>query len=80
MMWVQITDCGLYQNDLALIVESPRQGDVITLTVVPCFNQNERKRRKKDTRPSPVLLNAESLAHLPFKDNFHKSGVTKIPS
>ena len=72
--WVQITGCSLYQNDLALVVESPRQGDIITLAVVPCFNQNERKRRQKGTRPSSVLLNAKSLAHLPFKDNFHRSG------
>ena len=75
-MWVQITDHGLHQNDLALVVESPRQGYVVTLAVVPPFNQNKRKRRQKGTRPSPV--NTESLAHLPFKDNFHRSGSRKF--
>ena len=72
--WVKITDRGLYQNDLALVVESPRQGDVVTLAVVPLFGKNERKRKRKGTRPNPVLLDTETLAQLPFKVNFHRSG------
>ena len=78
--WVKITDSGLYQNDLALVVESSRQGDLVTLAVVPRFIQNERKRRRKGTRPSPVRLGAESLARLPFKENFHRSGSRRFHS
>ena len=70
--WVKITDRGLYQNDLALVVESPRQGDVVTLAVVPRFTRNKRKR--KGTSPSPVLLDTETLAQLPFKENFTDLG------
>jgi ribosomal protein L24 len=76
--WVKITDRGLYQNDLALVVESPRQGDVVTLAVVPRFTRNKRKR--KGTRPSPVLLDTETLAQLPFKENFHRFGSRKFHS
>ena len=76
--WVKITNSGLYKNDLVLVVESPRQGDVMTLAVIPCFNQNERKWKWKSTRPNPVLLNTESLDHLPFKDNFHRLGSWKF--
>ena len=78
--WVRITDRGLYQNDLALVVESPRQGDLITLAVVPRFDQNEKKRRRKGTRPSPVLLDAESLAQLPFENDFYRSGSRRFHS
>lgn len=72
--WVKITDRGLYYNDLALVVESPRHGDLVTLAVVPRFSPNGRKRRRKGTRPGPVLLDAKSLSRLSFKENFYRSG------
>jgi transcription antitermination factor NusG len=75
--WVRIVDRGLYYNDLALVV-SPRQGDLVTLAVVPRFSQNERKRRRKGTRLGPARLDAESLARLPFKENFYRSGLRKF--
>ena len=71
---------SIYQNDLALVVESSRQGDLVTLAVVPCFSQNKRKRRRRGTRPSSGLLDAESLAQLPFKDNFYISGSRRFNS
>ena len=78
--WVKITECGLYSNDLALVVESPSQGDIVTLVVVPRFSQNEKKRKQKGMRPSPVHLDAESLARLPFKENFYRSGSRRFHS
>jgi ribosomal protein L24 len=77
--WVKITDRGLYRNDLAFVVES-MEGDVVTLAVVPRFNQNQRKRKRKGMRPSPALLDAETLAQLPFKEHFHRSGSRKFHS
>lgn len=78
--WIKITDRGLYQNDLALVVESPREGDVVTLAVVPRFSQNQRKRRRKGTRPNPMRLNAESLARLQFRENFYRLGSRRFHS
>lgn len=76
--WVKITDRGLYKNDLALVVESPSQGDVVTLAVVPRFSQNSKKRKRRGTKPDPVRLDPESLAQLPFKENFHRSGLRRF--
>lgn len=76
--WVKITDRGLYKNDLALVVESPSQGDVVTLAVVPRFSQNSKKTKRRGTKPDPVRLDPESLAQLPFKENFHRSGLRRF--
>ena len=78
--WVRITNSGLYQNDLALVVESPKQGDLVTLAVVPRFSDNERKRRRRGTRPGPARLDEGSLARLQFKDNFYRSGSRRFHS
>ena len=94
--WVRIIPAGIYKGDLALVVFTPREGDVVSIAVVPRFNVSQNKKRKASglfarAAPPPALLDPEFLAKFPPNENnihaigtrmFHRTGleVLKAPT
>jgi ribosomal protein L24 len=77
--WVRIVSAGIYKGDLGLVVSSPREGDVVLITVVPRFDViRKRKRKARElfarAAPAPALLDAAYLAKFPLQSNIHTIG------
>jgi ribosomal protein L24 len=87
--WVRIIPAGIYKGDLALVVFRPKEGDVVSITVVPRFDISQSKKRKGSglfarVAPAPALLDPEFLAKFPLNENnihpvgsrmFHRTGL-----
>ena len=87
--WVRIIPACLYKGDLALVVFTPSEGDVVSITVVPRFDISQNKKRKAHglfarAGPAPALLDPEFLAKFPLNENnihpigsrmFHRTGL-----
>jgi ribosomal protein L24 len=89
--WVRILPACLYKDNLALVVSTPREGDVVSITVVPRFDVSQNKKRKSSgllakaaSAPPAALLDREFLAKFPPNEYnihcigsrlFHRSGL-----
>ena len=89
--WVRIIPACIYKDNLALVVFTPREGDVVSLTVVPRFDVSQNKKRKSSglfaraaSAPPAALLDPEFLAKFPPNENnihpigsrmFHRTGL-----
>ena len=74
--WVRIKQAGKYKGDLALILYTPSEGDIVTIAVVPRFNALQTKKRKgKRPVSAPALLDPKILAKFPPNEkNIHLIG------
>ena len=67
--WVRITQAGLYKGDLSLVNHMPSEGDIISIAVVPRYNDSQSKKRK-GSRVAPALLDRKFfLKYPPNEDN-----------
>ena len=89
--WVRIIPAGIYKGDLALVVFTPREGDVVSIAVVPRLDISQNKKRKSggllaraSSAPPAALLDAAYLAKFPPNENnihpigfrmFHRTGL-----
>ena len=89
--WVRIIQAGIYKGDLALVLFTPNEGDVVLIVVVPRFNVSEFQNKKRKgsgllarAAPAPALLDPTFLANFPLNENnihsigsrvFHRSGL-----
>lgn len=44
--WVRIIQAGIYKGDLALVLFKPREGDIVSIAVIPRFDVSQSKKRK----------------------------------
>jgi ribosomal protein L24 len=73
--WVRIIPAGIYKGDLALVVITPSEGDVVNIVVVPRLDVSQNKKRKYNglfarAASAPALLDPEFLAKFPPNENF----------
>ena len=87
--WVRIIQSGKYKGNLALVVLTPSEGDIVSVAVVPSFEVSKNKKRKINgllARAAPVsaLLDSKIVAKFPSNDNntfligtrmFHRTGL-----
>ena len=84
--WVRIIPSCIYKDDLALVVPSPSEGDVVSITLVPRFDVSQNKKRKSNgllaraaSAPPAALLDPEFLAKFPpNENNIHSIGPRKF--
>src|SRR5882762_5226840 len=82
--WVRIIQPGIYKADLGLVLFTPCEGDIVTITVVPRFNVSQNKKRKGSgllarAAPPQALLDLKFTAKFPpDKDNIHSIGSRKF--
>lgn len=72
--WVRIIQAGIYKGDLALVVLTPDQGDIVSIAVVPRFDISRNKKRKSSgllsrAVPAPALLDPVFLGKFPPNEN-----------
>ena len=73
--WVRIIQAGIYKGDLALVLLTPSEGDIVPIVVVPRFDVSQNKKRKGNGLPAPALLDPTYVAKFPSdKDNLHIIG------
>ena len=78
--WVRIIQACIYKDDLALVLSTPREGDVVSIAVVPRFNISQNKKRKGGelfarAAPAAALLDKIFLGKFPpNKNNIHVIG------
>jgi hypothetical protein len=87
--WVRITQAGIYKGDVALVLLTPSEGDIVSITVVPRFNISQNRKRKGSglrarAVSEPVLLDPKIAAKFPPDENnihfigsrmFHRIGL-----
>lgn len=87
--WVRIIQAGIYKGDLALVLFTPSEGDIVPIVVVPRFDISQNKKRKSTgllarTAPAPALLDQKTLVKFPSNENhvhfigtrmFHRTGL-----
>lgn len=78
--WVRIRQACIYKGDLALVLFTPSEGDIVTIVVVPRFSVSQSKKRKSNglfarAAPAPALLDPRIVAKFPSDEhNVHSIG------
>lgn len=94
--WVRIIQAGIYKGDVALVLFTPSEGDIVSIAVVPRYNISQNKKRKGNRSiakavSAPSLLDPKIMAKIPPDENnihligsrtFHRTGLEflKAPS
>jgi hypothetical protein len=80
--WVRIIQAGMYKGDLAVVLSTPSEGDIVSIAVVPRFNISQNKKRKSVS--APQLLDEKIMAKFPSNEHyiycigsrrFHRTGL-----
>jgi transcription antitermination factor NusG len=78
--WVRIKQACIYKGDLALVLYTPSEGDIVTIAVVPRFSVSQSKKRKGNglfarAPLAPALLDPKIVAKFPSDEhNVHSIG------
>jgi transcription antitermination factor NusG len=76
--WIRIVQAGIYKGDLALVIFTPSEGDIVSIGVVPRFDVTQNKKRKGSgsfARTAPALLDRNFLEKFPLNnDNTYSIG------